>query len=231
MSPESTSRRLRGPVRAAWPAAVLLPILVSAAGCGGSSSRTPTAGPAPTATSQVASATSPGTAAGSAPASPAATENNPVGDIPDSIGYVRYTDPSQGFSIEHPDGWAEQHTADGAVFSDKLNQVAVTVAPARAEALTVASVRAHDVPSLTASEPAFALVDVRATRLPAGPAILVVYRRNSAPDPVTGRTYRDEVQRYELQTHGKLIALELAGTVGSDNVDPYTRITNSLHVP
>ena len=45
---------------------------------------------------------------------------------------------------------------------------------------------------------AFELRSVAAASVPGGTGVLIVYRRNSAPDEVTGRQYRDEVQRYEL---------------------------------
>ena len=58
----------------------------------------------------------------------------------------------------------------------------------------------------------------------------IVYRRNSAPDPVTGRKYRDEVERYELVSGGREVIVELFGPVGSDNVDAYRTMISSLRL-
>jgi hypothetical protein len=58
--------------------------------------------------------------------------------------------------------------------------------------------------------------------------VRIVYRRNSAPDPVTGRQYRDEVERYELVAGGREIVIELFGPVGADNVDAYRTMVQSL---
>jgi hypothetical protein len=55
-----------------------------------------------------------------------------------------------------------------------------------------------------------------------------VYRRNSAPDPVTGRQLRDEVERYELVSGGREVIMELFGPVGADNVDAYHTMITSL---
>jgi hypothetical protein len=45
---------------------------------------------------------------------------------------------------------------------------------------------------------------------------------------VTGKTVTDDVQRYEYWRRGRLLALTLAAPAGSDNVDAYRLITNSL---
>ena len=48
------------------------------------------------------------------------------------------------------------------------------------------------------------------------------------PDPVTGKVYRDEVERYEFYRNGTESVLTLAGPVGADNVDPWRTVTNSF---
>ena len=58
----------------------------------------------------------------------------------------------------------------------------------------------------------------------------IVYRRNSAPDQVTGRQYRDEVERYELVSGGREVVLEMYGPVGADNVDAYRTMVQSLRL-
>ncbi|MEA2595260.1 MAG: hypothetical protein QOF01_1729, partial [Thermomicrobiales bacterium] len=77
-------------------------------------------------------------------------------------------------------------------------------------------------------EPAFALVDVTAVDLPAGPAVLIRYQANSAPDEVTGKQIRLDVERYELFKDGKLAAISLRVPAGSDNVDVSNMISRSF---
>ena len=69
-----------------------------------------------------------------------------------------------------------------------------------------------------------------AVTTPAGKGVRIVYRRNSAPDPVTGRQYRDEVERYELVSAGREVIMELFGPVGADNVDAYKTMISSLRL-
>jgi hypothetical protein len=69
---------------------------------------------------------------------------------------------------------------------------------------------------------------VATVTLPSGSGVRIVYRRNSPPDAVTGRQYRDEVERYEIVAHGSEVILELFGPVGADNVDAYRTMSQSL---
>jgi hypothetical protein len=62
----------------------------------------------------------------------------------------------------------------------------------------------------------------------AGPAVLVTYQADSPPDPVTGKVVRDDVERYEFWRNGTEVALTLAGSAGSDNVDPWKIVTDSF---
>lgn len=154
-------------------------------------------------------------------------EQNPPGDIPDNIAFIRYANTTGRYSLTHPEGWAEATRGSTVTFTDKLNGVQVqlgklTTAP------TVASARQQDVPALTSSQAAFELRKLTAVTEPAGTGVLIVYRRNSAPDPVTGRQYRDEVERYELVAAGHEVVVELFGPVGSDNVDAYKTMITSL---
>ena len=62
----------------------------------------------------------------------------------------------------------------------------------------------------------------------AGTAVLVTYQADSAPDPVTGRAHRDDVQRYELWRNGTEALIVLSAPAGADNVDPWRTITDSF---
>jgi hypothetical protein len=212
-----------------------LPALVAAAGlglvaCSGSSS--PSTRAAATAQPSVASG-APTASAGDGGAipsqSPVAAESNPPGDIPDNLAFVPYANTAGGYSFKHPEGWAQTGSGSTVTFTDKLNGVHAEPGTATS-APTVTSARRDDVPQLSRSQPAFELRSVTATTVPGGTGVRIVYRRNSQPDAVTGRQYRDEVERYELVSHGKEIVLELYGPVGADNVDAYRTMVQSLRI-
>jgi hypothetical protein len=209
----------------------LVALVLLVAGCGGGS--TQSSGSA----SSTGAATSPGAASTSsgAPTSSAAgadqkavpAEKNPPGDIPDNLAFVLYRSSAGRYSFRHPEGWSQSTHGSTVTFTDKLNGVQVAIGSATATP-TVASARQQDVPRLTGSQAAFELRSVTAVSTPAGPGVRIVYRRNSAPDAVTGRQYRDEVERYELFAHGHEVVVELFGPVGADNVDAYRTMIQSL---
>ena len=183
------------------------------------------------ATSVTASPTAAPTTAAPSPTTtaekPVAAENNPPGDIPDNIAFITYANPAGKFSFTHPEGWAETTRGTTVTFTDKLNGVHGERG-SRTSAPTVESARAEAVPALRRTEAAFELRAVTAVTEPAGSGVRIVYRRNSSPDPVTGRQYRDEVERYELVSHGREVVIELYGPVGADNVDAYKTMITSL---
>ena len=156
-------------------------------------------------------------------------EKNPPGDIPDNLAFIAYTNTAGRYRFTHPEGWAERTRASTVTFTDKLNGVHVTTGTATA-APTVATAKQSDVPLLARTQAAFDLRSVSAVSEPAGAGVRIVYRRNSAPDPVTGRQYRDEVERYELVSGGREVIMELYGPVGADNVDAYRTMISSLRL-
>jgi hypothetical protein len=157
---------------------------------------------------------------------PVPVESNPPGDIPDSVAYILYRNPKGGYEFRHPEGWTILTAGASVTLTDKLNGIAAHSTAASA-APTVADAR-REATALSATQAAFELRSVTAAALPGGSGVLIVFRRNSAPDSVTGRVYRDEVNRYEIFRAGRLVTLDLYGAVGSDNVDPYRKISQSL---
>ena len=206
---------------------VALPLVLVAA-CGGASHPAP-----PPATRSLAS--SPPSATAASPANgpsaqkPVPAENNPPGDIPDNVDYVPYTNAAGRYAFTHPEGWSETTRGSAVTFTDKLNGVQGRLGKDTA-APTVDLAKRRDVPALTSNQSAFELRSVTSVTVPGGSGVLIVYRRNSAPDRVTGRQYRDEVQRYELVHAGREVVLELFGPVGADNVDAYHRMIQSLKI-
>lgn len=203
-------------------AAVLAAVALMPAACGGST--TDTSHPRPTST---APTTSSSTTTGAAPVP---VESNPPGDIPDNLAFVPYTNDTGGYTFTHPEGWARTVTGPTVTFTDKLNGVTVT-SQASSTAPTVATAKKVDVRRLKTSVPAFELKSVEAAKLPSGSGVHIVFRRNSDPDPVTGKVYRDEVEEYVVTANGHVIRMDLFGPVGADNVDAYRTMSQSLTSP
>lgn len=157
---------------------------------------------------------------------PVATESSPPGDIPDDTAFVAY-DAAGGFGIQIPEGWARLNTGSSVTFTDKLNTVSASWLPA-SSAPTVASARQADVPQLQATERAFQLQDVTSVTLPGGEAVLITFQENSPPNPVTGKQYRLDVERFEFFRGGTEAVLTLYSPVGSDNVDPWRIVSESF---
>lgn len=158
---------------------------------------------------------------------PVPAESNPPGDIPDTIAFVPYRSGPGSFTISTPEGWARTNTATAVRFTDKLNTVQVNWQSA-SKAPTVSSAKANELPMLAGSTRAFQVGSVTTVSLPAGPAVLITYQANSEPSAVTGKQYRQDVQRYELFHNGKEIVVALLSPVGADNVDPWRIVTESL---
>jgi hypothetical protein len=190
-------------------------IVAAAAGCGGGT-KTHSAG---------STAHSPGGGRTGTGAAPAATESNPPGDIPDNTAYVAFRSPTGLYEVKVPEGWARTGLATGASYTDKLDTVRVEVVPA-ASAPTVQSVRGTEAPKIGAAK--MAVVKADTVRRKGGGAVRLVYRFDSAPDPVTGKVVRDEAERYEFYKGGREAVLTLSGPVGADNVDPWKAISDSF---
>ncbi|MFI9567926.1 hypothetical protein [Streptomyces rishiriensis] len=187
------------------------------AGCSGSSSGTRSG------SGSAVSSTSP------AQPSPAPTESNPPGDIPDNQVYVTYRPTSgfTGFTVKVPEGWARTDKGATTVFTDKLNSVRITTAAASA-APTFASVTNTVVPQLRTQVPNFASPKVTQVTRHAGQVVLLTYQGDSAKDPVTGKVVRDAFERYAFYRQGHEVDLTLSGPVNADNVDPWRTVSDSF---
>jgi hypothetical protein len=195
-----------------------------AAGCSGSGGA-PAAQPTQQTSTPAPSGASGASAPGAAPAV-AGTESPPPGDIPDSTAYVAYRAASGQYEVKVPEGWARTVTSGVASFTDKLN--IITVQTVRAAAPTLSSARAGDVSQIKRSVRNFALAGISTVRRPAGTAVLIRYSADSQPDPVTGKVYKNAVERYEFYQSGTEAVLTLAGPAGADNVDPWRTVTSSF---
>jgi hypothetical protein len=150
----------------------------------------------------------------------------PAGDIPDTQAYIVYSSPS-GYTLKVPEGWSQTATPGGVVFADNLNALRVEAMPTPSAA-DAASVRSSELASLGASVPGFQLEAIQTVTRSAGPAVLLRYRADGPPNPVTAKRPRLEVQRYEFWRNGLRVAITLSSPVTADNVDPWRIITNSF---
>jgi hypothetical protein len=174
-----------------------------------------------------------GSSAGSAPTNPSGAarsstpETNPAGDIPDNQVYVAYSPSGGPFSVKVPEGWARSQNGTATTFADKLNSIRIEAHPASA-APTVGSATSQELPALKATAHGFVPGKITTVRRKAGQAVRITYRANSAPDPVTGKTIADAVERYEFWHAGQEVVLTLSGPTGADNVDPWALVSDSL---
>jgi hypothetical protein len=140
---------------------------------------------------------------------------------------VPYQLPNVPASISVPEGWARSTAGAAVTFTDELNSIVLTSTPGTS-APTVATARQVTVPQLQGSVPAFKLLDVTTVQRKSGAAVLVHYQADSAPNSVTGKVIRDDVQRYEFFHGGTEVDVTLSGPVNADNVDPWKTVTDSL---
>jgi hypothetical protein len=147
------------------------------------------------------------------------------GDIPDNQAFVRFSTPN--YSLVAPEGWSRTTSGQRVTLSDKYNAIGVEISKA-AKAPTVRSVTAAEVPHLRSSVPGFRSPRVTTLVRPAGRVVLVRYEARSPRDSVTGRTVLNDVERYEFWKSGRLAVLTLQAPHGSDNVDPWRKVTESF---
>ena len=166
---------------------------------------------------------------GSATAAPKpnTTERSPPGDIPDNQAFVAYAPPRASYSVKVPEGWARTAAGGAISFTDKLNTVRLEHAAAAA-APTVRAARRTLLPRLSRSEKGFQPGTITTVRRQAGRAVRITYLDLGKPDPVTGKTRVDAVERYLFFRNGREAVVTLSGPKGADNVDPWRLVTDSV---
>jgi hypothetical protein len=151
---------------------------------------------------------------------------NPPGDIADTQTFVEYHS-SLGFSLKAPEGWSRREQPGGVAFTDKYGSVTVDVTDA-SSAPTVATAKQAQAATLEALPNAVAVSKVVMASLPGGPATLIAYASNSAPNAVTGKAIRLENDQYLFWRNGKLATVTLSAPFGADNVDQWQLIAKSF---
>lgn len=206
-------------------------VLITSSACGTGNASTSTANPAsrsssgPTHPTRGRTRHQKAVRPPSSPSSPAATEFNPPGDIPDNTVFVPFA--LSGVQIRVPEGWARRTVNGVTAFTDHYNSVAVHVSSAR-KAPTVASAKRNEVPQLKSAVAKFRLQQVRTTTRAGQRVVEVDYLLDSAPDQVTGKVIRDIAYRFEFFHDGREAVLTLTGPQNADNVDPWRLVSNSL---
>ncbi len=166
-----------------------------------------------------------GTTVAGAP-NPNAKEQLPPGDIPDNQVFVPYTPATGGYSMSYPQGWAKREGAGTTAFTQNFNSITVATTKTTS-APTITSARSTATSQL-GSVPGFHLTTVDLVTRASGPAIRVVYSATSPTDAVTGKSVTLDVERYLFWHNGTLVTITLSSPKGSDNVDPWKTVTNSL---
>ena len=131
------------------------------------------------------------------------------------------------YTVSVPEGWARTDGASFTSFTDKLNTIRMEATPALA-APTTASVVTAELPAIVASQANVAGGKASNVTRKTGTAILLRYRRDSAPNDVTGKVVREDVERYAFWRAGTQVTFTLSGPVGADNVDPWKIVTDSF---
>ena len=157
----------------------------------------------------------------------AAPENNPAGDIPDNQVFVPFTPPGGLFTVSVPEGWARTTEGAATIFTDKSNVVRIETY-ARAAAPNTESVSVDELPTIASSTAGYRPGSVDVVERKAGQVMLITYQGTSPPNPVTGKTATEAIERYEFWRDGHEVVLTLSGPVGADDVDPWRTITDSL---
>lgn len=160
------------------------------------------------------------------PVNPNAKEVSPAGDIPDNQSYVTYSS-LPGYAIKVPEGWSRTASGGAVTFTDKLNSITAQTHAAKAP-LTVAGAGRRELANLTKTVAGFRRGAVASVTRKAGKALRITYTAAGRPDPVTGKTRPDAVERYVFEHKGRDVVLTLSGPKGADNVDPWRIVTDSL---
>ena len=154
-----------------------------------------------------------------------APETHPVGDIPDSQAFVRYS--AARYTLDVPEGWARSLQGQIVSFTSKLGAVEITTQNATGTP-SVASVRARDLPGLGKTIRDMKVTALKGVKLPAGSAVLVKFTSTGEVNAVTGKATRQENDLYVLARNGQQVMLRFSAPLGADNLDAWKRMADSF---
>ena len=162
---------------------------------------------------------------GSSNSASAEAQSAATGDIPDNQQFLTFKNPSAGYSILYPQGWARKGSGSDITFSDKDNSVEVKIGSGGRPTVSSASAELKQEAS---TDPTLKPGTPQTVTVGSSPAIHVLYHVQGPPDPVTGKKPTLMVDRYELASKGRLATVNESTPVGVDNVDAYRKIIQSF---
>ncbi len=158
---------------------------------------------------------------------PLPPEKNPPGDIPDNQVFVHYASTTGGYELKVPEGWARTTLKNKVLFTRYFDGLSVSLSKVsqRPSAESIARIQANQ---LKKSGGAVTVVIITDVTLKGQPAVLMRYRSNSSPSPVTGKRVRLENETFFFYRAGRLAAVRLWAPLGADNVDQWRLISRSF---
>lgn len=156
-----------------------------------------------------------------------APEVSPLGDIPDTQAFVKYSNTAAGYQLEVPEGWARAESGSDVTFADKFSGVKVSATPATS-APTAATALTNEVSRLKSGGHAVRIDSVTDVNLPGGKAVRITYTSNSDPNAVTNKRVRLEDHTYLFYKNGKVGTVTFYAPQGADNVDQWNRMSRSF---
>ncbi|KMV18355.1 hypothetical protein ACP6C3_31000 [Mycolicibacterium septicum] len=154
-------------------------------------------------------------------------EANPPGDIPDNQVFVGFTATDGSFAVKYPEGWARTDSGSTVAFGEAFNSITVSGHDGFYQP-TEDYARSVEVPQIATRTPGFTPGHVSTVQRPAGTVVLITYQQDSPPSSVTGKSIRQDVERYEYSRDGRGVALTLAAPTGSDTTDAWHTVTDSF---
>ncbi|MDF3335864.1 hypothetical protein P3H80_00435 [Mycolicibacterium septicum] len=154
-------------------------------------------------------------------------EVNPPGDIPDNQVFVTFTANDGTFAMKYPEGWTRTESGSTVVFGDAFNSITVSGHDGFYQP-TEDYARSVELPQIATQATGFTPGRVSTIQRPAGTVVLITYQQDSPTSPVTGKSIRQDVERYEYSRDGRGVALALAAPAGSDTTDVWRSVTDSF---
>jgi hypothetical protein len=161
-----------------------------------------------------------------AAASQSSAEANPPGDLPDNQVFVVYTAADGSFTVKYPEGWARTENGSTVVFADTFSSL--TLSAQDVYQPSEAYARAVEIPQIATQTTGFVPGQISTVQRPAGAVVLITYQQDSPASPVTGKSVRQNVERYEYSRAGRGVAVSLAAPAGSDTTDAWRIVTDSF---
>lgn len=171
-----------------------------------------------TTTGQATNSTTGATASATTAAAvaPAASQTNPPGDIPDTQLFVTFRSPI-GYSVLFPEGWSRSTSGSTVTFTSNYDGEQIAVRP-----------KADPRADVRAMFPGASALKMSHVVIHGAPSTLLTFSSTSKQDAVTGRSITLENESYVVSHGSREAILTLWAPKGSDNVDQWKKISQSL---